>query len=159
MLSAYDQPGSQGIALHIAHDRYQVMVLLDQKCFEAALPYAAARLVLPMMATHMCCKQPMRPSGEVVSPHRTHDEVHMVWHEAGCEDRQFEMVLGLPDQREKCGVVGGFVKDGRLVVASVDEVVTAATDDGARGTRHPMNVVRSQDCANEIAFALARIRE
>jgi hypothetical protein len=61
-----DQPCANRIAEHVAEDREEVVVLLNRRTFEAALPDMTMTPVMPMIAAHMARHPPLHKRTECV---------------------------------------------------------------------------------------------
>jgi hypothetical protein len=68
--------------------------------------------------------------------------MQMIRHQAGREYRQMQSRLGAGDQGEELLVVRSLVKDARLLVGAIEDVVAVATDNGARCSRHAPKLVQ-----------------
>jgi hypothetical protein len=65
-----------------------------------------------------------------------YDQVEMVGHQAGREDRQIFVFLRFVHQGDEGGIVSRLVEDFGTTIRAVEDVVTVVRDDGARGTWH-----------------------
>ena len=54
-----------------------------------------------------------------------------------CQNWQFNTLVCVGNEREKCRVVRTFVKERGLIVPAVYEVIAIAGDGGACGSWHP----------------------
>src|SRR4051812_24575553 len=100
------------------------MILLDQTRLVPSLPEPAGGSILAVMSPNMRGEQPTHPRGDVTIIPGPHDQVHMIWHQADSEQRQFQSVLGFAHVLQERGVVAAFVEHTRLLVAAIDDVVT-----------------------------------
>lgn len=113
-----------------------MLVLLDRKAFEAALPDVAVATIVPMVAAHVTGEPPLHERTEGIWSRGLQDEMEMVGHEAEAEN--FDRIAGfrVSEQVEEGAIVAVFVKDGRTPVASVEGVVDVAANLSTRNARH-----------------------
>ena len=82
----------------------------------------------------------MNPPRNAVDSGRLHDEMEVVRHQAGGEDRQFLVLLCLRHEREEGGVVGWLMEDLRAPVGAVEHVIAVVRDDRAGWAGHRSSV-------------------
>src|SRR6187399_1916894 len=99
-------------------------------------------------------ENPMHPMGDVLCKVGAHDEMHVVRHEAGCEYWQLPSLLRARDQREELLVIRRFVKNLRLEVAAIEDVVTLFSNDGSSRPWHTriMRGTAANGCGQIPAF-------
>jgi hypothetical protein len=78
----------------------------------------------------------VHPIREIACGNRAHHEVDMVWHQARREYRQSQAVLRARDKREELFVISAFVKNLRLLIGAVQDVITAIGDYCPGGAWH-----------------------
>ena len=117
--SLFDQPGTDGIAEHMAQDREEMAVLLNGKAFEPSLPHVPMTAVMPMVAADMTGHPPLHEGAQRSPCGRLHDEMKMIGHEA--EAKEFDRVFGFRrgEQVEEGRVVPLFVKHRRAAIAPI----------------------------------------
>jgi hypothetical protein len=126
---ALDEIGAERVALDVAHDRQQVVVLLNQKRPVSTLPDVARRSVLGVIPANVGGEQPARPRTKVVVGSRSDHEMKMIGHQASRENRYLDALLRPMDGGEELRVVILVVKDPRFLIAAIDDVVAAARVD------------------------------
>jgi hypothetical protein len=131
-----DEARPQGIALNVAHDSQQMLVVLDRKCLESPLPDSPTGPFAPVKATHVRRQQPLHPTGKRTRLSRNHHEVKVVRHEARRQELDGRSSLRGGDQFEERAVVGGATKHLRAIVAAVDDVVADPRSYGSCRARH-----------------------
>jgi hypothetical protein len=131
VLGTFDQPGAEGIAFDVAEHDAEMLILFDWKGFETTLPYVAAGVIVAVMTPDVRGHQPLHPGAEVAIPARPEDQVEMVGNEAIAEDAHRSFATGQFEQFDEGGVVGGLVKDLRVSVTAIEDVVAVI---GLRGS-------------------------
>lgn len=113
-----------------------MLILLDRKAFETALPHVSMAAVAPMVAAHVAGEPPLHKRAQGVRGRGLQHEMKMVGHEAEAKD--FDRVAGfrVREQAEEGAIVPIFVKDSRAPVASIEDMVDVAADLSTRDTRH-----------------------
>ena len=127
---------AHGIEQDIAEDGEQVVVLLNGKTLEPALPDMAVTAVVPMVATDVTGHPPLHERTESVIGSRRYHEMKMVGHQA--EAKNLNRISGFrrAEQVEEGGIVGVLMKDGHAAVATVQDVIGVTSAGAARNARH-----------------------
>src|SRR5262245_6989297 len=113
-----------------------MMILLDEKCLEPALPDPASRAVLGMLPAHVRGEGLLHPAAEVSGLPRPHHQVKMIWHHASRKDRDLDSLLRAVNQGQELLIVRGFMKNARLLVTTIQDVIAVVGDDEAGCARH-----------------------
>ena len=95
-----------------------------------------------MIAMGMRREQPVRPLREFRRGTGPNDEVNVIRHQAIREDGYRNAQLSLADELDERIVVRRLVKDLRLLVGAIDEVVAPVRDDDPGWAWHANNLVR-----------------
>ncbi len=135
VLGPFDESRTQRVTLDVAHDREQMDVLLDSKGLEATLPDTAARLAAQVVAMRVSGQQPVHPAADVAGDLLCDDEVDVIGHHAGCQERERVSSLRLSDQSKEGVVVARVFEEPRAVIAATDDVIVATGDQGSGGAR------------------------
>ena len=146
LLGAIDQSRSKGIALNVARDRIEMLILLNREGLEAAL------VKMPRARGVMASVPPLRvrqrePAKEVAdftagAASRPDDEVPVRRHDAKEEDPQRRSLMGFDERAYERLVVAGPPKERCAAVASIEHVVDQTADQGSRATRHGDSITR-----------------
>src|SRR5271156_1889874 len=123
-----------------------MVVLLDGKCFETALPDMAAAMIVLVVAANMGGEQPHHVVAQFAVTAWPEREVEMVGHQAIPEQTHPRRSLpGLAQQLDKGGEIASLVKHGAAAVSSVEYVVTVAALGRTGGSRHGVIIGLQRD--------------
>ena len=122
-----DQPRSQRVALDVPQNGQQVLIFLDRKRFEPALPDVTAGPVTPQVAAHVRGHQPMHPAADIAVLARPEREVEMIGHQAVGEDAHRSANARLRHQVEERVVVIGLMEYRRPRVPPIEDVIGVAS--------------------------------
>ena len=116
---------AQGIALHIARDRQEMLIGLDGKGFEAALIDRAGsrRVIVGVPALCMGDGDSADDFGEFSVMSRPEEEVPVIRHQAIGGDADPGLGLGFSENRFKGGVISGCLKQREPAHTTVQDVV------------------------------------
>ena len=128
--------GTNGVAQHVAQHGEQVVILLNRKTFEAALPDMAMTPVMPMIAAYVARHPPLHERTQRVSGLGLQHEVKMIRHEAEAQDANPVLGFGHLQQGEERRVVGIFVKYDRAAVAAIEYMVGVSSQLSTGNARH-----------------------
>jgi hypothetical protein len=78
-----------------------VAILLYQERLEAPLPNSTVCLVFEVMSSNVRREEPMRPTSDVCVRTRANDEVDMIRHQAGGEQREMQSLLTFVQERKE----------------------------------------------------------
>jgi hypothetical protein len=135
-----DEAGTDRIAFDGAEHGQQVVVFLDGKRSEPALPDMAAAVIVLMVAPHMRGEQPHHVIAEFAVLLRPQYEVEMIGHQAITEQPHSRRALAsLPQELDEGGEIAAFMKNSAAPVAPVEDMVTIAALGRACGARHEAN--------------------
>lgn len=134
--SLLHQARAHRIAQHIAQHRKQVIILLNGKTLETALPDMPSAVVVPMIPADVTRHPPLHERTECVWSRRLHHKVEMIGHETEAQDADRVSDFGGTEQLKKDGVVRFFVKDNRAAVATVEDMVGMTSQLSTRNPRH-----------------------
>jgi hypothetical protein len=135
ILRAIDKSCPQRISLGVAEHREQMLVALDRKGLEAALPDMPAAVVVPMIAADVAGEQSLHPTAEVAVAVRPEDEMEMVGHEAPAEDSHRQALASGLEQPQKGPEIFLLVKDFSARVAKVEHMIAPIGTDSSGGSR------------------------
>jgi hypothetical protein len=76
------------------------------------------------------------PATDVVSAVWAHDEVEVIGHQARREKLDRQSLLSVADQADEGGIVRGHMEYGAAIVATIDDVITATSNDRPGPPRH-----------------------
>ena len=126
ILSALDKVSPDGITLHVAEHGEQMIVFRDGKAFESSLPDVAGRMVVVVIAAHMCGEQPRHVSAEIAVLAWPKRQMEMVRHQAKAQQAHGHMLLGVAQQLDEGMEIALLMKNGAAAIAAVENVVTVA---------------------------------
>ena len=135
-LGARHQPGPDRVALDVAQHQQQMVVLLDGKRLEAALPNVAAGAVVLQVAADMGGQQPMHPAAEVAVVMRPQRQVEVIGHQAVGEDAQGVTQARLGHHPQERLMVLLFMEDLGTAIAAIQHMITKAAGRSTQGSRH-----------------------
>jgi hypothetical protein len=127
MFRAHDEVRSQRVALDLAQDDQEVLILLDGEGFEAPLPDVTIRMVVRMIPPDVRRQEPLHPSAQIAVGARPKREVQMVRHQAESHHPHRQSDASFRDQRHEGGVVSLLVIDLSPAVSSIDGVIAEPT--------------------------------
>jgi len=133
-LGSTDQSGAQRISFYVPDHRQEVLVLLDRKGLEPALPNVAARVVPAVVAPNVRCKQPLHPPTQLTISVRPDHQVEVVRHQTPSQDPHRRACTGLLNKLDEPLVVVIIVKHILPRVASVQNVVANPSDRSSCGS-------------------------
>jgi hypothetical protein len=136
LLGRVDQTGTKRVAFDVAEDRQQVIVLLDRKGFEPALPNMTATAVLFAVATDMGGHEPVHPVAEVAVALGPDGQVKMIGHQAEGQDAHRHAGRGLADELDEVREVAVVVEDLSAGIAPVENMVAIGAHCCSRCTWH-----------------------
>jgi hypothetical protein len=131
-----DKLGPQCVALDVAHDGPQMVVVLNGERLEPSLPDMATGSVLAVISPGVSHKQPLHPTAQVPVALRADNQVEVVGHQAVPEDIQREPGARIADGLDKGVIVSGLVKDRRSTITTVEDVVPHPADGRSGSSRH-----------------------
>ena len=131
-----DQPGTDGVAEHIAQHRQEVTVGLNEKTFETPLPHMTMSPVMLMVAADVTGQPPLHEVAQRGLCPGLHDEMKMIGHETERKHVDGELRFCHGEQLEEGRVVAVFAKDCRAAIAPVEDMVGVAADLTTRNPRH-----------------------
>jgi hypothetical protein len=105
-----------------------MLVLLDGKGIEPALPHMAARIVPPVIPSDMRRQQPVHPSTQVPIVMRPEHKVEMIRHETIRQESHGHSLTGLPQQTDEGLIIPIRMKDVGPAIAAIDDVVAVVPD-------------------------------
>jgi hypothetical protein len=117
-----------------------MVILLDRKGLETALPDVAAGMVMAVIAADVGVHQPGHPGAQVAVADRPEDQVEMVGHQAVGQDAHRPSPAGFLDQPGEGGVVGRLVDDLRACVAAIEDTIAVICPLFFPGVRGPVDV-------------------
>lgn len=120
-----------------------MVVLLDGKGLEAALPDMTARMVMAMVPSHVGREQPLHPTTQVAVGQRPEHEMKVVGHQHVPENPQRQSLVGGRHEIEEGRKVAVFVKHFSARVATIENVVANPTGRGSGSTGHAGNLTGS----------------
>jgi hypothetical protein len=93
--------------------------------------------MLFVVVTYVRGEQPPRPRRDVVVTRGTDYEMHVIRHEAGAKDWQFEALLRPLYQADECRIVCRFMENFGTSIRAIEDVVALVGEYEARRARHP----------------------
>ena len=85
---ATDQAGMQRVALDISQDHQQMVIILDRKSLESALPDVPRRVVMALIAADVRGQQPVHPATEIAVSQGTCGAGHLRLREGGVQNHE-----------------------------------------------------------------------
>jgi len=113
-----------------------MVILLDNKAFEPALPYMPVGAIDLVMPSYVCCHQPLHPFAQFLCLFRPHNHVKVIGHHAVGEDFDGIESPAQPQKISKGLKILILVEDVLLPVATVEDVVDETISEGSRYSRH-----------------------
>jgi len=103
-----------------------MLVLLDRKCFESALPDMPAGMIVTQVAPYVGLEKPAHPAAKVAVTARPENQVEVIGPETVCKQphRASQRVLG-HDVKERVEIVA-LVEDLSACVPPIENVVAVA---------------------------------
>lgn len=134
-----------GIEQDITEDGEQVVVVLNGKTLEAALPHMAVTPVMPMVAPDMTGHPPLHKRAEGLCSSGRNDEMEMVGHQAEAENLDGMPSFRRAEQIEASGIVAILVEDGGAAVATVQHMIGMASAVATGNAGHGCSRVRQME--------------
>src|SRR5581483_3135446 len=113
--------GPQGIGLDVAEHDQEVIILLDDRAFEAPLPDMADAAVLAMIAPGMRDGERLQNAADGLAGRRAEQKVKMVGHQAVAEQLERIAELRLAQGMEESAIIGRACEDGVAIIAAIDD--------------------------------------
>ena len=113
-----------------------MLILLDGGGLEPVLPKPSNRRVLSMVTARVIGEQPMHPPGDLIIGRWPQHEMHVVRHEASCQDANRTSLLRRSHEACECRVIRVVVKDALLVIRAIHHVIAIACDDSSGPAWH-----------------------
>ena len=129
-------PARSGFRFYVPDHRQEVLVLLDRKGLEPALPNVSARVVPAVVAQNVGCKQPLHPSTQLTISVGPEHQVEVVRHQTPSQDPHRHACTGLLDKFDEPLVVVILVKNILLRVAAVQNMIANSSDGSSCGSWH-----------------------
>jgi hypothetical protein len=126
-----------------------VIVLLDGKSTEAALPNMAAGMVVLVVPADMGREQPHHVSAQVVVLAWPNREVKMIAHQTKSKQPHVQALARFLQQLEKGLEIAVLMENGSLAVAAVEDVITITSLGSAGSARHGGNYGASESWLQE----------
>ena len=113
-----------------------MVILLDNKALEPALPHMSVSAIDLVMPAYVGCHQPLHPSAQFLCLFRPHDHMEVVGHHAVGEDFDGVESSTQPQEISKSLKILILVEDVPLSVATVEDVVDETISKGSGYSRH-----------------------
>ena len=126
----FDYLGAHRVGFDISQHGEQVLVVLNDRAFESALPDVAARSVALMIPLSVRHEQTLHDSADRVAE-RLNEQVEMVVQEAVAVKLKGLSLFQVAERLQERLEVGVLMKDVLPVVSAVDDVINQAIADGA----------------------------
>ena len=113
-----------------------MVILLDNKAFEPALPHMPVGTIDLVMPTYVGRHQPLHPFAQFLCLFRPHDHVKVVGHHAVGEDFNRIESSTQPQEISKSLKILILVEDVPLPVPTVEDVIDETISEGAGYSWH-----------------------
>jgi hypothetical protein len=127
---------AQWVTLDVAQDCEQMVVFLDGKSLESALPNVSAGFEVLMVPPHMGGLQPLHPAAKIAIFLRPEHQMEMIGHQAISQYPHGAADVCFIKQAQESGIVGRLMKHLLASVAAIEDVVTVAGRSNSLGTWH-----------------------
>ena len=89
-----------------------------------------------VVVSHVRGEQPASPAGDIVCVPGMHDEMNVIRHETGRDERNLHEFLRPADQCQESLKIGRVVKDLGAAIGTIQHVVVLIGKDESRRARH-----------------------
>ena len=125
----------------------QMVVLLDGKRFEPALPAVAARVVIGVIPSNMRRQQPVHPSTEIPIVVWPESQMKMIGHETVRQDTHRNTLRRVVKQIKERLIIAVRMKYLSPGIAPIDDVITMVPDRRPRCAWHVIALLNSTHAA------------
>ncbi len=118
-----------------------MVVVLNRKTFEAALPHMPVAVVVPMVAADMARHLPLHEGAQGAVGGWLYDQVEMIGHQADADDVDRVLRFRRGEQVEERRVVAVLVEDRSATVPAIEHMVGVSGHLSARNPGHRKSTV------------------